>query len=176
MLFQEYHGLILNLFKLNCKVVWLAFLWHRYFPSLLKSNFHLVFSFSIFLLGDNICMLDFQAPSSKGEEEGEEEEEIHSPHHAGSSSSSFMETYPHFLAWQYEVMILDGAYSSMPLDRPKHTPNILWLDPVCSWKFLVPCPYFFLAYWMAHDLIDLCFRLMLILWRKVWKWFEACNW
>ena len=64
MLFQEYHGLILNLFKLNCKVVWLAFLWHRYFPSLLKSNFHLVFSFSIFLLGDNICMLDFQAPSS----------------------------------------------------------------------------------------------------------------
>ena len=42
-------------------------------------------------------MLDFQALSSKGEEEGEgEEEEISSPHHGGSSSSSFMETYPHF--------------------------------------------------------------------------------
>ena len=68
------------------------------FPSLLKSNFHLVCSFSIFMLGDNICMLAFQASSSKGEgeEEGEEEEEIPSLHHAGSSSSSFMETYPHF--------------------------------------------------------------------------------
>ena len=40
----------------------------------------------------------FQAPSSEGEEEGEGEEEIPSPHHAGSSSGSFMETYPHFLA------------------------------------------------------------------------------
>ncbi|KAL4607312.1 hypothetical protein ACB092_09G164400 [Castanea dentata] len=32
------------------------------------------------------------------EEEGDEEEEIPSPDHAGSSSSSFSETYPHFLA------------------------------------------------------------------------------
>ena len=77
-------------------------------------------------------MLDFQAPSSKGEEEGEEEEEINSPHHAGSSSSSFMETYPHFLAWQYEVMNLDGTYSSMPLDRPERTPNIPCPNLVCS--------------------------------------------
>ena len=137
MLFQEYQGLILNLFKLNCKVVWPAFLCYRYFPSLLKSKFHLVFSFSIFLLGDNTCMLDFQASSSEGEEEGkeeeeEEEEEIPSPHHAGSFSSSFMKTYPHFPAWQYKVMNLDGTYSSMPLDRLEHTPNIPWPDPVCS--------------------------------------------
>ena len=82
---------MLNLFKLICKVAWTAY---QYFSSLLKSNFYLAYSFSIFLLGDNICMLDFQAPSS----EREEEEEILSPHHAGSSSSSFMETYPHFLA------------------------------------------------------------------------------
>ena len=71
-------------------------------------------------------MLDFQASSS---EEEEEEEEIPSPHHAGGSSSSFMETYPHFLAWQYEVINLDGSYSSMPLDRLEHAP---WPDPVCS--------------------------------------------
>ena len=63
------------------------------------SKFHLVYSFSIFLLGDNICMLDFQAPSSKREEEGmEEEAKIPSPLHASSSSSFFMETYPYFLA------------------------------------------------------------------------------
>ena len=82
---------MLNLFKLICKVAWTAY---QYFSSLLKSNFYLAYSFSIFLLGDNTCMLDFQTPSSKGEEE---EEEIPSLHHAGSSSSSFMETYPHFL-------------------------------------------------------------------------------
>ena len=87
-----------------------------------------------FPFGDNICMLDFQAPSSEGEKEGEgeEEEEILSSHHAGSSSNSFMETYHHFLAWQYEVMNLDGTYSSMPLDRPEHTLNIPWPDSVCS--------------------------------------------
>ena len=100
----------------------------------MKSNFHLVFSFSVFLLGDNICMLDFQAPSSKGEEEGEEEEEeeIAFPHHASSSSSSFMKTYPHFSAWQYEVMNPDGIYRSMPLDKPEHTPNVPWPNSVCS--------------------------------------------
>ena len=77
-------------------------------------------------------MLGFQAPSFEGEEEGEGEEEIPSPHHAGSSFSSFMETYHHFLAWQYEVMNHDGTYSSMPLNRPEHTLNIPWLDLVCS--------------------------------------------
>ena len=74
-------------------------------------------------------MLDFQAPSSKGEEE---EEEIPSPHHAGSSSSSFMETCSHFPAWQYEVMNPDKTYSSMPLNRPEHTPNVIWPDLLCS--------------------------------------------
>ena len=70
-------------------------------------------------------MLDFWTSSFKGEEEGEEEEEeIPSPHHVGSSSSSFMETYPHFSAWKYEVINLDGTYSSMPLNRLEHTPNI----------------------------------------------------
>ena len=70
-------------------------------------------------------MLDFQAPSFEGKEEREEEEEeIPSPHRVGSSSSSLMETYPHFLAWQYELMNLDGIYSSMPLNRLEHTPNV----------------------------------------------------
>ena len=73
-------------------------------------------------------MLDFQPPSS----EREEEEEIPSPHHTGGSSSSFTETYPYFLAWQYDVMNPDGTYSSMPLTRPEQVPNIPWLDLVCS--------------------------------------------
>ena len=128
-LFQGYQKVNLNLFKLNCKDVWLAFLLPRYFPSLLKSNFHLVCSSSIFWPCDDICKLDFQGSSSEKEEE---EEKIPSPHHAGSSCSSFMETYPHFPIWQYEVMNPDGRYSSMPLDRPKHTPNALWTDPMCS--------------------------------------------
>ena len=81
-------------------------------------------------------MLDFQPPSSEGEEGGEEEEEISSPHHTGSSSSSFMETYPHFPAWQYYVMNPNGTYSSMPLNRPDHTPNIPWLNLVCSCIFI----------------------------------------
>ena len=49
-------------------------------------------------------------------------EENPPPSHASGSSSSFMETYPHFLAWQCEVMNPDGLYSSMTLDRPEHTP------------------------------------------------------
>ena len=75
-------------------------------------------------------MLDFQPPSFEGEEE--EEEEIPSPHHTGGSSNSFTETYPHFPAWQYDVMNLDGMYSSMPLTRLEHVSNIPWPDPVCS--------------------------------------------
>ena len=85
----------------------------------------------IFLLGNNTWMLDFQPLSFEGEEGGEEKEEIPSLHYVGSSSSSFMEIYPHFLAWQYDVMNLDGMYSSMPLTRPKHVPNVPWLNPVC---------------------------------------------
>ena len=69
-------------------------------------------------------MLYFQPPSSEGEEGGEEEEEIPSPHHAGSSFSSFTKTYPHFPSWQYDVMNPDGTYSSMPLTRPEHVPNV----------------------------------------------------
>ena len=82
-------------------------------------------------------MLDFQPPSSKGEEGGEEEEEeeIPSPHHAGSSFSSFMETYPHFPAWQYDVMNPNGTYSSMPFNKQEHTPNVPWPDLVCSCIF-----------------------------------------
>ena len=26
----------------------------------------------------------------------------------------------------------DGSYSSVTLDRPEHTPNVPWPDPVCS--------------------------------------------
>jgi len=74
-------------------------------------------------------MLDFQASSSKKEEE---DEEIPSPHHVGGFSSSFTETYPYFPTWQYKEMNPDGSYSSMPLDRPKHTPNVPWPNPMCS--------------------------------------------
>ena len=80
-------------------------------------------------------MLDFQSPSFEGKEGGEGEEEIPSPHHASSSSSSFMETYPHFPAWQYDVMNLDGTHSSMPLNKLDHTPNVPWPNPVCSCMF-----------------------------------------
>ena len=41
--------------------------------------------------------------------------------------------------------------------------------------FLFLCPYSFLAYWMAHNLVDLCFKLMWILWRKACRWLETCN-
>ena len=74
-------------------------------------------------------MLHFQASSS--EEEGKEEVSP-PPSHAGGSSSSFMETYPHFPAWQYEVMNPDGSYSSVNLDRPEYTPNVPWNDLVYS--------------------------------------------
>ena len=116
--------------EIICKVAWLA---EQYFSSLLRSNFCSANSFSIFLLGNNICMLDFQPPSSKGKKE--EEEKLPSPHHAGGSfgsCSSFIETYPHFLAWQYDAMNPNETYSSMPLIRPEHTPNVPWPDPVCS--------------------------------------------
>ena len=46
-------------------------------------------------------MLDFQPPTSKGEEGEEEKEEIPSPHHTGSSSSSFME----ILIFRHDSMI-----------------------------------------------------------------------
>ena len=74
-------------------------------------------------------MLDFQPPSSEGEEE--DEEEIPLPYHACGSSSSFTETYPHFPAWQYDVMYQIFLGQSMPLTRPEHVPNIPWPDPVC---------------------------------------------
>ena len=85
-------------------------------------------------------MLDLLPPSSEGEEGEEEVEEIPSPHHASSSSSSFMETYPHFLAWQFDVMNPDGTYSSMPLTRPEHVPNVPWPNPVYSRMFSFFCP------------------------------------
>ena len=57
-------------------------------------------------------------------EEEEEEEQNPLPSHASDFSSSFMETYPHFLAWQYDVINPDGSYSSMTLGKLKHIPNI----------------------------------------------------
>jgi len=74
-------------------------------------------------------MLHFRASSFEKEEE---EEENPPPNHASDSSSSFMETYLHFPAWQYKVMNPDGLYSFMTSNRPEHTPNIAWLDPMCS--------------------------------------------
>ena len=77
-------------------------------------------------------MLYFQPPSSEGEEGEEGEEEILFPYHSGGSSSSFTETYPHFSAWYYDAMNPDGMYSSMPLTRPEHTPDVPWPNSVCS--------------------------------------------
>ena len=100
-------------------------------------------------------MLYFQPPSSEGGEGGQGKEEISSPHHARGSSSSFTETYPHFLAWQYDVMNFDGTYSSMPLTRPEQTPNVPWPDPVCS------CIFISLSLFLLG--------LMWILWKKACK-------
>ena len=66
-------------------------------------------------------MLHSQASSSK-EEEKEEENPL--PSQASGSSNSFMETYPHFPTWQYEVMNPNSSYNSMTLDRPGYTPNV----------------------------------------------------
>ena len=68
-------------------------------------------------------MLHFQASSSEEEEE-EEEKENPLPSHDSNSSSSFMETYPHFPSWQCEVMNPDGSYNSKALDKPEHTLNV----------------------------------------------------
>ena len=73
-------------------------------------------------------MLHSQASSS---EEKEKEEKNPPPSHASNSSSSSMETYPHFLAWQYEVMNPDRSYNSVPLDRPEYA-NVTWPNMVCS--------------------------------------------
>ena len=74
-------------------------------------------------------MLHSQASSFEEEEEGEENPPSS---HASGSSSSFRETYPHFPAWQYEVMNPDGSYSSVTLDKLEHTPKAPWPDLVCS--------------------------------------------
>ena len=42
-------------------------------------------------------------------------------------------------------------------------------------EFSILHPYFFLAWRMALDLANLCFRLMWILWKKACGWLEACN-
>ena len=55
-LLQEKKEIILNLFGIIYKVAWLA---EQYFPSLLRLNFCFAIFFSIVLLGNNICMLDF---------------------------------------------------------------------------------------------------------------------
>ncbi|KAL0008256.1 hypothetical protein SO802_009758 [Lithocarpus litseifolius] len=74
-----------------------------------------------------------QASSSEEKEEGEKNPP---PSHANGSSISFMETYPHFPAWQYEVMNPNGSYSSVTLDRLEHTPNVPWPDLITDSKNL----------------------------------------
>ena len=159
---------MLNLFKLICKVAWTAY---QYFSSLLKSNFYLAYSFSIFLLGDNICMLDFQTPSSKERKKKKK-----------------------FLPFTMLVALLVLSWRLIPIFR--HGSMMWWILMEC----IVPClwlgqsmyqiflgpiryvlefsilhPYFFLAWRMALDLANLCFRLMWILWKKACGWLEACN-
>ena len=121
MLFQGYQEIIWILFKLNCKVVWPASLLPWYLSFLLKSScISSCMLFPLFPLCENVCMYS-QASSF---EEEEEEEQNPLPSHASDFSSSFMETYPHFLAWQYDVINPDGSYSSMTLGKLKHIPNI----------------------------------------------------
>ena len=69
-------------------------------------------------------MLHFKASSS--------EDESPPPSNAGGFSISFMETYPYFPTWQYEVMYPDGSFSSMNLDWPEYTPNVPWNNLVYS--------------------------------------------
>ena len=67
----------------------------------------------------------------------------------------------------------------------EHIVPCLWIGQSTHQTFLGPiqyvltflflCLHFFLAYWMAHDMVNLCFRLMWILWRKACEWLEACN-
>ena len=103
-----------------------------FFPFEINLHFILYAHLPFFSFCDNIYMLHSYASSSEdSEKEGEEEENL-PPSHASGSSSSFMETYPHFPAWQYEVMNPDGSYSFMTLDKLEHTPNVPWPNPVCS--------------------------------------------
>ena len=92
----------------------------------LKVNLHVILYPHLICF---ICMLHFLASSS---EKDEDEEKNPPPSHARGFSSFFMETYPYFPAWQYEVMNLDGLYSSMALDRLEHTLNVPWGDLVHS--------------------------------------------
>ena len=104
---------------------------------LFPSNFCSANSFFIFLLGNSICMLDFQPPST----EGEEEKEIPSLHHASDSSSSFIETYPHFPAWQYDVMNLMERIA--PYLWLGQSMCQMFLGPIqCVLECSVLCPYF----------------------------------
>ena len=48
------------------------------------------------------------------------------PSNASGPSTSFVETYPNFLAWQYEIMNSDGSYNFVDLDQPEYTPNVPW--------------------------------------------------
>ncbi|KAL0008663.1 hypothetical protein SO802_010165 [Lithocarpus litseifolius] len=59
-----------------------------------------------------------------------EEDESSPSSHVDGSSSSFIETYPHFPTWQYEVMNPDGSYSSMNLNQPEYTSYFPWNDLV----------------------------------------------
>ena len=42
-------------------------------------------------------------------------------------------------------------------------------------EFSILCPYFFLAWWMSLNLVELFFRSMWIWWKKAYRWLEAYN-
>ena len=119
-------------------------------------------------------MLDFQPPSSKGEEGESKRKRFH-----------LLIMLLAFLVLSWRLILIFQNDNMMWWILTEHIVPCLWIGHSTHWMFLGPiwyvlacsilCPYFFLAYWMTHDLVDLCFKLMWILWRKVCEWLEASN-
>ena len=129
----------------------------------LKSNFHLVYSFSYFYLVTIFTFWISRLHLPKGRKREMKRNRFPLLTMLAAHLVPSWKPIPIFLAWQYDVMNLDGTYSSMLLDRLEHTPNVPWLDLVCSCIF-ISLSLFLLG--LLNGLADLCFRLMLILSRK----------
>ena len=177
MLFQEYQGLILNLFKLNCKVVWLAFCDISISLPFWSQIFILYSPFPYFCLVTISACWTFRLHLLK--ENKRERKKKKKRFFLLTMLVAFL-----FLSWRLISIFWHGNMKWWI--QMKHIVPCLWIGqstPPTSlgliWCvlefFLVPSPYFSLAYWMAPNLVVLCFRLMMNLWRKLCKWSEASN-
>ena len=166
-LLQEQKEIILNLFRLICKAAWLA---EQYFSSLLKSNFCYAQSFSYFFLVTKfvcwICSLHILKERKR----------------------------KRFLLLNMLVVLLVPSWR--PILIFQHDSMMWWIlmecIVPCLWlgqstyqmflgliryvlEYSVLCLYFFLTGWVALNLLELCFRLMWIWWKKACGWLEACS-